>query len=45
MAQKGRLHKINDLPTGCKMDKVITLGDDELCGYIITPSCLIPIGK
>ena len=45
MAQKGCLHKVNDLLADCKMDKVITLGDGKLYGYIVTPSCLVPIGK
>lgn len=45
MAQKGCLYKINDLLADCKTDAVITLGDGKLCGYIVTPSCLIPIGE
>ena len=45
MAQKGCLHKIIELLADCKTDAVITLGDGELCGYIITPTCFVPIGK
>lgn len=45
MAQKKNPHKIGDLLADCKTDAVLTFGDGELCGYIVTPTCLIPIGK
>ncbi len=45
MAQKRSLHKVNDLLADCKMDEVLTFGEGKLCGYIVTPMCLIPIGK
>lgn len=45
MAQKGCLNKISDLLADCKKDEVLTFGDGKLCGYIATPSGLIPIGE
>lgn len=45
MAQKGCLHKVNDLLADCKTDAVLTFGDGKLCGYIVTTSGLIPIGE
>lgn len=45
MAQKENPHKITDLLADCKTDAVITFGGGELCGFIVTPMCFIPIGK
>ncbi len=45
MAQKERTHMTNDLLSGCDIGAVKTFGDGKLYGYIITPLCLIPIGK
>lgn len=45
MAQKEIPHKITDLLADCKMEKGIIFGEGRLCGFIITPTCLIPIGK